>query len=96
MDGSRHGRDLGALAQLCRELARLGVVNVGMSDARPALSVRRGLTEPKTWIEVDASGASFVWRRDDQERHAVDDPAGAAARLAAYLKVRDPGSGEGS
>ncbi|MCO6010180.1 hypothetical protein NE236_34970 [Actinoallomurus purpureus] len=80
--------ELTILVELCRELAKLGL-SVGMSDARPALSVRRGLTGRKVWIEVDASCASYVWRRDDQDHHPVDDPAGAATRIAAYLNKRD-------
>jgi hypothetical protein len=53
------------------------------------------LTQRKVWVEVDASRGAFVWRRDDHERHPLDDPAGAAARLAEYLKRRDDaGSGE--
>lgn len=74
--------------ELCRELVRLGV-NVGISDSRPAVSIRGGLADRKIWIEVDGSHRSFVWRRDDHERHTVHDPAGAAVRLAEYLKARD-------
>lgn len=88
MDGFSHERELGALVELCRELVRLGITNVGMSDARPAVSMRGGLADRKVWIEVDTSRRAFVWRRDDHERHTVDDPAGAAARLAEYLKIR--------
>jgi hypothetical protein len=76
------------LVELCRELAKLGI-GVGLSDARPALSVRNGPTDRKVWISVDDSGESYVWRRDDHEHHAVDDPAGAAARIATYLRKRD-------
>jgi hypothetical protein len=87
-------RNLDALVALCRELSKHGV-KVGMSDARPALSVRGDLVQRKTWVEIDASGGSFVWRRDDQASHAADDPAGAAKKIAEYLKVRDAGPGEG-
>ncbi|GAA4625959.1 hypothetical protein GCM10023196_032210 [Actinoallomurus vinaceus] len=82
------------LVDLCRELIKLGV-HVGLSDARPALSVRGGLALRKVWIEVDPSGESFVWRRDDRAHHA-DDPAGAAARIAKYLKKLDAAPGERS
>jgi hypothetical protein len=88
--GSGHSRDLCQLVELCRELAKLGV-HVGVSDARPALSVRGGLTDRKVWVEVD--DGLFVWRRDDLARHPADDPAGAAALLAGYLKKRDVGPG---
>jgi hypothetical protein len=79
-------RNLGLLVELCRELAKLGV-KVGLSDARPALSVRGGLVDRRTWIEVDPSGESFVWRRDDRACHSVDDPAGAARKIAEYLEA---------
>jgi hypothetical protein len=80
-------RDLEALSMLCRELARLGLT-VGISDARPAVSVRAGLTEPKVWITVNPSGQLFTWRRDDVDRHPVDDPAGAAAHIQELIKNR--------
>ncbi|GAA4630344.1 hypothetical protein GCM10023196_055330 [Actinoallomurus vinaceus] len=73
------------LVELCRELAKLGI-GAGLSDARPALSVRRGPADRNVWISLDGSGESYVWGRDD---HAVGDPAGAAARIAAYLRKRD-------
>ncbi|GAA4613977.1 hypothetical protein GCM10023195_60810 [Actinoallomurus liliacearum] len=84
---------LTALVNLCRELAKLGV-NVGLSDARPAISVRGGLASRKVWIQIDPSGESFVWQRDDRALHAADDPAGAAARIAEYIKKRDAAPGE--
>ena len=87
-DGFDRDRKLGVLIELCRELAGMGL-SIGLSDARPALSVRNGLTARKLWISVDGSRASFVWRRDDQDHHSVDDPAGAAARIAACLAGRD-------
>jgi hypothetical protein len=93
MDSPNLDRKIGALVGLCRELAQLGV-KVGLSDARPALSVRGGLVERKTWIEIDSSGRSFVWRRDEQASHPTDDPAGAARLIADYLKGRDTGPNE--
>jgi hypothetical protein len=93
MEEMDHGRALLVLVDLCRELIKLGV-HVGLSDARPAVSVRGGLALRKVWIEVDPSGDSFVWRRDDQAHHAADDPAGAAARIAEYLKKPDAALGE--
>jgi hypothetical protein len=89
------GERLRLLAGLARELAGQGL-NVGMSDAHPALTVRGGLAGRKMWIFVDPSGASFMWRRDDHDSHAVDDPAGAAKRVAGGLRECDPASGEGS
>jgi hypothetical protein len=95
MDGRDPGRDLNRLTELCRELAKFGV-QVGLSDARPALSVRRDLADRRVWVEVDVADGSFVWRRDDLARHPADDPAGAAACLADYLKNRDAGPGRRS
>ncbi|WP_345362118.1 hypothetical protein [Actinoallomurus liliacearum] len=48
----------------------------------------------KVWIQIDPSGESFVWQRDDRALHAADDPAGAAARIAEYIKKRDAAPGE--
>lgn len=93
MNTGSHSRDLCQLVELCRELAKLGV-HVGVSDARPAVSVRGDLADRRVWVEVDAG--SFVWRRDDVARHSADDPAGAAARLADYVKNRDAGPGRRS
>ena len=67
------------LAALCRELARQGF-DVGMSDAKPALSVRLNPTEPRLWISVDVRDGFFEWCR---RRHAVTDLAGAAKLIAA-------------
>jgi hypothetical protein len=67
------------LAGLCRELARRGL-DVGMSDAKPALSVRRNRTEPRLWVSVDVRDGFFEWCR---RRHPVTDPAGAAKLIAA-------------
>ncbi|WP_345366362.1 hypothetical protein [Actinoallomurus liliacearum] len=83
------------MTELCRELAKLGV-KVGLSDARPALSARGALAERKLWIEVDLSGGTFVWPYDGQARHGLDDPAGAAAQIAEYLRLRDAGPGDRS
>ncbi|MCO6008755.1 hypothetical protein NE236_27650 [Actinoallomurus purpureus] len=84
------GRDrkLRLLVELCRELSGSGLY-VGLSDARPALSVRAGLTGSRLWIQVE--GGSFVWRRTDQVRHGADDPAGAAAQITEYLAGRPDG-----
>jgi hypothetical protein len=91
VDEDRVIRDLEALSLLCRELARLGMT-FGISDARPAVWVRSSLTDSKVWISVNPSGQLFTWRRDDVDRHPVEDPAGAAAQLFEYLKIRGAGS----
>ncbi|MCO5967743.1 hypothetical protein [Actinoallomurus soli] len=94
MAGPSHQRELEALVELCRELIRLGVTSVGMSDARPAVSMRGGLADRKIWVEVDGSRCAFVWCREHHERHTMDDPAGAAARLVEYLRIRNAESGD--
>jgi hypothetical protein len=90
MGGSTPDRNLRVLVALCEELIKLGV-KVGLSDARPALSVRGALVERKLWIEVDPTGEAFIWRQDDRVGHAVDDPSGAAEAIAEYLNRRDAG-----
>jgi hypothetical protein len=82
------------ISGLCRELAKLGL-NVGMSDARPAVVIRTGLINPPLWITVDASGEFFEWR-DADEQHPVTDLAGAAARIAEHIRNRDLGPTGGS
>jgi hypothetical protein len=88
MDLNRKTEEITALVELCRALATFDL-SVGMSDARPAISVRNGLTGRKLWISIDSTRESFVWRREDHDHHSVNDPAGAAERIAAYLKERD-------
>jgi hypothetical protein len=78
-------REIRALVELCQALAGSGLY-VGLSDARPALSVRAGLSGKRLWISVE--GETFVWRRTDEVRHAAGDPAGAAAEIVAYLDGR--------
>jgi hypothetical protein len=75
------------LAGLCRELARLGL-DVGMSDAKPALSVRLGRGDPRLWVSVNVRDGFFEWRRPGGGRHAVADSAGAAQVIA--VDVRRP------
>jgi hypothetical protein len=71
------------LAALCRELAKHGL-DVGMSDAKPALSVRRRSAAPRLWVSVDACAGFFEW--GGGRRHAVTDPAGTATRIAADVR----------
>lgn len=76
------------LAALCREFAGLGL-DVGMSDAKPALSVRLGRTGRRLWVSIGADGGHFEWHRTDLRRHPVADPAGAAKLIAS--DVPEPG-----
>jgi hypothetical protein len=89
---SRRIRNLEALTRLCRELARLGLT-VGISDARPALSVRAGAAGSKVWITVNPSGQLFTWQPNNVDRHPVEDPAGAAAHIFDYIKIREHDDG---
>jgi hypothetical protein len=77
-----HKEELRLLSVLCRELVGLGL-HVGMSDAKPALSVRLGRLEPWFWISVSATGEFFEWCRDT---HTAADPAGAAHRIADRIR----------
>lgn len=75
--------ELRLLATLCRELAREGL-DVGMSDAKPALSVRLRPAEPRLWVLVDAAAGHYEW--GDGDRHPVTDPAGTAERIAEHAR----------
>ncbi|MDN3352922.1 hypothetical protein [Actinomadura sp. DC4] len=79
--GIEQTEEVRLLAALCRELAKQGL-DVGMSDAKPALSVRRRRYAPRLWILVDAG--FFEWGCG--RRHAVTDPAGTAARIAGDVR----------
>ena len=74
-----------AVALLCRELAKLGL-NIGLSDARPAVVIRvKG--KSSLYVTLDVSGEFFEWGKPE-DRHPVEDPAGAAAQLADDVKAR--------
>jgi hypothetical protein len=83
--------ELVQLTELCREMAALGL-SVGLSDAAPRATVR---TSPARLlcITVDVSLKYFEWC-EAEERHPATDPAGAAARVAEYIKTSDAGAGE--
>ncbi|WP_285577398.1 hypothetical protein [Actinoallomurus iriomotensis] len=65
-----------------------------MSDAKPAVSVRRSRRNPRLWISIDVRDGSFAWCRRDGGRHAVDDPAGAARRIATDVRRSSGDGGE--
>jgi hypothetical protein len=85
--------ELQLLTGLSRELAKLGL-NVGLSDARPAVMIRTS-QNPTLWITVDESAEFFEWA-DAEHRHPVDDPPGAAAVISEHAKTWRSGSGEAS
>lgn len=87
MRGFDHNRQVRLLAALVRELALRGVC-AALSDARPAVYLRTGLTViPALSVTVDSTGEFFEWR-NGYNRHSVKDPAGAAAALLAYINAR--------
>lgn len=91
MGALHQDRKLELLTGLCRELSKLGL-NVGLSDARPAVVVRTS-DAPGLWITVDDSGEFFEWA-EAGHRHPATDPAGAAALIFEYVKAQRSGPGE--
>lgn len=83
-DAIQRDPELVLLTDLCRQLAALGV-GVGLSDARPALTVH-GCPTP-LWVTVSTSEGTFEWA-DAMHRHSVTDAAGAASRICEYAKGR--------
>jgi hypothetical protein len=81
------------ISALCRELAKLGL-NVGLSDAQPAVVVRTGV-KPPLWITVDASGEYFEWP-EAESQPPVTDLSGAAALISELVKAQRSGPGEAS
>lgn len=74
------------LAALCRELATLGL-DVGMSDAAPALSVRWSRTDPRLWVSV--RDGRFAWQTEGASRprhHPAADATGAAKLIAGDVR----------
>lgn len=82
-------QELSALVELYRELMNAGITNITLSDARPAVSVRLPPASPAVRIDIDLTAGVFVWRRDDRQRHPIDDPAGAATRPAKFFAARE-------
>lgn len=89
-DAIQRDPELVLLTDLCRQLAALGV-SVGLSDARPAVTVH-SLPNP-LWITVSASGEAFEWG-DAAHQHPVTDAAGAAYRICEHAKAQRSGAGE--
>jgi hypothetical protein len=79
-----HTEEIRLLAALCRELATQGL-DVGMSDAAPALSVRWSRTDPRLWVTVSVRDGCFAWPAEDASRprhHPATDAPGAAKLIA--------------
>jgi hypothetical protein len=86
---SDRDQELAALTALCRELATHGL-NVGMSDARPAVWVRAGRSGPRLWITVDAAGEVFE-SAEVEGRFPIGDSGGAATAIAEQALGADAG-----
>lgn len=76
-------RELRLLADLCRELVKLGIAAT-LSDARPAVRVRVGGNWAGLSVLMDSDADMFTWGED--QTHAISDRAGAAVAIAAYVK----------
>jgi hypothetical protein len=83
--------ELSALQGLARELAAHRL-QVGMRDALPALVVDTAFPGVRLYVFVSCSGESFTWQRADN-RHPVTDRAGAAEKIAAYVRLWNSTSG---
>ena len=89
----RHEDELRLLGELCRELVGLGL-SVGFRDALPGLSVTTGIPGVPLYVFVSESGTDFDWNNAAM-RHPVRDTAGAARRIAAFVREQDPGERRG-
>lgn len=58
-------------------------MRVGMSDARPALTVRADSSDTPLYVTVE--DGAFGWL---DASHSAADPVGAAERIAALVMVR--------
>lgn len=80
----RYEEELRLLGELCRELAK-HELNVGFRDALPGLTVTTDIPGVPLYVFVSESGTDFDWNNAAM-RHPVDDAAGAARRIAAFLR----------
>jgi hypothetical protein len=86
--GSAIGRyqQLRLLGDLCRELAKLGI-RMSISDALPAVRVPVEGSKSALSVEVDGVAGVFAWA--DEHSHPVDDRAGAAAAIVAWVRSQE-------
>lgn len=75
-DDASRVAELAELAALCRELAALGL-NVGLSDARPAVSVYAGAGMPPLWITAAGECSCGVRTRGARSALPGKRPAGS-------------------
>jgi hypothetical protein len=78
------GPELRALAALCKELHAIGVGSE-LRDSLPGLAVRTSTPGVYVWVFINTSGRWFVWNTTAMQ-HSVNDAAGAAAQIAAFMK----------
>lgn len=81
-----HDEKMRLLVSLCRELTKRGFPTV-MCDARPALSVRAGLTAPRLWISVSPGGEFFECCHRPGGRLAASNPVDAADRITDHVRI---------
>lgn len=85
MDGEINmDREQEALVRLAKALGTRKL-QVGMRDAYPALVIDTRFPGVQLHVFVSCSGENFTWQRADN-RHPVDDPTGAADKIAAYVR----------
>jgi hypothetical protein len=86
--GAAVNREIGLLGDLARVLAKLGL-QVGMSDARPAVFLRDDAG--RIAVVVSVRGEFFQWC-DGDDSHVVTDMVGATGVIAAeyWARIEDP------
>ena len=80
----QHEEELRLLGELSGELGELGL-NVGFRDALPGLTVPTDVPGVPLYVFVSESGTVFDWNNAAM-RHPVQDAAGAARRIAEFLR----------
>lgn len=80
----RYEEELRLLGELCRELVDLGLA-AGLREALPGVSVTTSIPGVPLYVFVSESGTHFDWDNAAM-RHPVGDVAGAAWRIAAFLR----------
>lgn len=89
----RYDEELWRLAELSQELVGLGLA-VGLRKSLPGLSVSTAIPGVPLYVFVSETGTHFDWSNAAM-RHPVDDVAGAARRIAAFLRDQERRTGPG-
>jgi hypothetical protein len=85
----RYDEELRLLGELHRELVGLGL-RVGFREALPGLTITTDIPGVPLYVFVAESGHDFDWNNAEM-RHPVADVAGAARRIAAFLREHSVG-----